>query len=305
MTNEAGRSSSAGALLRAAREKQGLHIAALAASIKVAPRTLEALEGDRYDELPGATFTRALAQTVCRSLRIDPQPVLALLPKADTAELDQVGGRLNTPFRDRPSRLTPGLSGIAPAPLVWAGAALLLGALLIYFAPSSWYLPAARPLPPAVAAAPAASTVAPALPMDSASVVAVSAASLADAASAGAVTPATAQATATTTAEPAASATQVEITYNAPAVQAQSSAPAGAGMLQLSTRESSWVEVRDKAGRILLSRTVQPGEAVGLDGALPMRLTVGNAAVTQATFRGRPVDLATSARENVARIELN
>ena len=45
---------------------QGLHIAALAAAIKVAPRKLELLEADRFDELPDATFTRALAQTVCR-----------------------------------------------------------------------------------------------------------------------------------------------------------------------------------------------------------------------------------------------
>ena len=48
---------SAGAMLRAAREKRGLHIAALAASIKVSPRKLEALEADRYAELPDLTFT--------------------------------------------------------------------------------------------------------------------------------------------------------------------------------------------------------------------------------------------------------
>ena len=67
-------------MLRAAREKRGLHIAALAASIKVSPRKLEALETDRYDELPDLTFTRALAQTVCRALKIDAEPVLAKLP---------------------------------------------------------------------------------------------------------------------------------------------------------------------------------------------------------------------------------
>ena len=70
----------AGGLLRAAREKQGLHIAALAAAIKVAPRKLDALENDRHDELPDATFVRALAQTVCRTLKIDPRPVLHMLP---------------------------------------------------------------------------------------------------------------------------------------------------------------------------------------------------------------------------------
>ena len=54
-------------MLRAARQARGLHIAALAASIKVTQRKLEALEADRYDELPDMTFTRALAKTVCRS----------------------------------------------------------------------------------------------------------------------------------------------------------------------------------------------------------------------------------------------
>ena len=58
----------AGAMLKAAREKRGLHIAALAASIKVPQRKLEALESDRYEELLDLTFTRALAQTICRTL---------------------------------------------------------------------------------------------------------------------------------------------------------------------------------------------------------------------------------------------
>ena len=67
-------------MLRAAREKQGLHIAALAAAIKVSPRKLDALENDRWHELPDATFTRALAQTVCRTLKVDARPVLDKLP---------------------------------------------------------------------------------------------------------------------------------------------------------------------------------------------------------------------------------
>ena len=50
----------AGGLLRQARQAQGLHIAALAAAIKVTPRKLELLESDQFDQLPDATFTRAL-----------------------------------------------------------------------------------------------------------------------------------------------------------------------------------------------------------------------------------------------------
>ena len=93
---------SAGAQLRAARERQGLHIAALAAAIKIPQRKLEALEADRFDELPDATFTRALAMTVCRALKIDPAPVLAQLPQGGPQGLGKVNGSLNTPFRDRP-----------------------------------------------------------------------------------------------------------------------------------------------------------------------------------------------------------
>ena len=76
------------------------------------------------------------------------------------------------------------------------------------------------------------------------------------------------------------------------------------GLVQLRTSESSWVEVRDARGVLLLSRTVQPGESVGLDGNLPLRLVIGNAAVTQLGFRGKPVDLRPSTRDNVARVEL-
>jgi cytoskeleton protein RodZ len=43
---------------------------------------------------------------------------------------------------------------------------------------------------------------------------------------------------------------------------------------------------------------------VGLNGSLPIRMTIGNAAGTQVQFRGQPVDLAPRTRENVARVEL-
>src|SRR5437763_8876223 len=93
----------AGRLLREARQAQGLHIAALASTIKVAPRKLELLEADRVDELPDATFTRALAQTVCRTLKVDSAPILALLPRPDVHRLGDVGAGLNAPFRSRPA----------------------------------------------------------------------------------------------------------------------------------------------------------------------------------------------------------
>ena len=79
----------AGTLLRRAREAAGLHVAALAVSLKVPVRKLEALESDRYDLLPDAVFVRALASSVCRTLKIDPQPVLDRLPQTAAPRLVQ------------------------------------------------------------------------------------------------------------------------------------------------------------------------------------------------------------------------
>ncbi|HEX7637740.1 MAG TPA: DUF4115 domain-containing protein, partial [Burkholderiaceae bacterium] len=66
----------------------------------------------------------------------------------------------------------------------------------------------------------------------------------------------------------------------------------------------SWIEVRDAQGKSLLSRTVHAGETVRLDGARPMKLTIGNARGTRLTLRGDNVDLAPWTRDNVARLEL-
>lgn len=307
MTDTQPGSPSAGALLRAAREKQGLHIAALAAAIKVAPRKLDALENDRWQDLPDATFTRALAQTVCRTLKIDAHPILALLPVAAALPLEPLGNGMNQPFRDRPGRDGPGFGTAAIRPMVWAAVVLMVAALVVYFVPPDLWT--ARP-PATVASAPALPAAASAaLP---ASAVAASAAALSAstvaAVDAGASAPGASAAAsgAGASASPLADApmaTAGETVFSAPPAAA-ASAPAAAGLVQLSSSEASWVDVRDARGTVLLSRTVQPGESVGLNGSLPIRMTIGNAAGTQVQFRGQPVDLAPRTRENVARVEL-
>ena len=277
----------AGALLRQARQAQGLHIAALAAAIKVTPRKLELLEADRHAELPDATFTRALAQTVCRTLKIDATPVLALLPPPKGHRLEQVSEGLNAPFRERSGRLDPGdwLASLN-RPGVWAPVLVLLAAAGLYVAPAGMlHMPQF--------AMPSVSPSAPAGPELAASVPAVAAATAATAVPA--------------PAEPAASA-MVETVFSAPPESAASSpgptAPAVAGLLQVSTTAESWIEVLDGKWQPLMSRMVQPGETVGLDGARPFRVKIGNAAVTQVVFRGQPVELAAYTRDNVAKLEL-
>jgi cytoskeleton protein RodZ len=72
---------SPGALIKAAREKEGLHLAILSVNLKVSVKQLEALEADQFDKLIEPVFARALAAKVCRILNIDAAPVLALMPQ--------------------------------------------------------------------------------------------------------------------------------------------------------------------------------------------------------------------------------
>jgi cytoskeleton protein RodZ len=271
--------STAGGLLRRARQAQGLHIAALAAAIKVVPRKLELLESDQFDQLPDATFTRALAQTVCRSLKIDAAPILALLPPPSGYRLEHVSEGLNTPFRERPGRLVPKEWATVTSPALWLAALLVIAAAAVYLMPAGW-LSSVKPATSrtAVDAVPASVAVAPAAPP-----------------SPGVEASGPAVAAEPVTAAPAAA---------QPALAEVALPTATAGVLQLHTTAQSWVEVTDARGRSLIARLLEPGESVGLDGAMPMKLRVGNASGTQVVFRGQPLELAAYTRDNVARLEL-
>lgn len=272
---------SAGAMIRAARLAQGVHIAQLAASIKVSVRKLEALEADRLDELPDATFARALAQTVCRSLKIDPAPVLALLPSPGTlSQLEEVAQGLNQPFRDpaQPREGFPGL-GLLRRPAVWGAALLVAGAMVLWWIPTStwqtWLGRDAAPTAPGVAVEvvpvePAASLEAPASGADAA---------------------------------PASDTTQVPASAPTAAPQPQA-ATLSAAPVVVRTRAESWVEVQDANGRTLLSRLLAPGEEVALEGVFPMRVRVGNADATELRVRGEVFDMTPFRRENVARFDI-
>jgi cytoskeleton protein RodZ len=277
----------AGGLLRRARLAQGMHIAALAAAIKVSQRKLEALEADRYAELPDPTFTRALAQTMCRALKIDPASVLALLPPPGGHRLEHVAEGLKTPFNERPGQLVPGEWAGSMSPVVWAALLVLVATGVIFFLPAG-YLTLTQGL---FGSAPAASAASAAVTVVETPIV---------------VPPAPAASAGLETAEPAPMAMQAasDAAPGAAPSAATAVVPAAAAMLQFRARGDSWVEVIDAQGQSLLSRVVRAGETLDLDGAMPLRVRIGNAAVTDMSWRGQPVDLAPHTRENIARLEL-
>ncbi len=260
----------AGSMLRAARQQQGLHIAALAASIKVAPAKLEALESGRYHELLDLTFTRALAQAICRVLKIDPAPVLAQLPDVLPDGLGRVGAGLNTPFRERPGRVVPADWVPWRHPVLWLVALLLLAAVAFVLVPSA----SVRDLLPGESVSkPAAADGGLALPGPAAR----------------------------NTAEvaPAASADTPPVT----------SAAAGASVTKgdvivVRALKPTWIQATDGGGQTLISRLVSEGETVELTGKLPLRLKVGNVSGTELKFRGKLVDLGAATRDNMASLTL-
>ena len=81
-------------------------------------------------------------------------------------------------------------------------------------------------------------------------------------------------------------------------------ADSAGGVAVLRASDATWVEVVDAGGQVLVQRQLQPGESLGLNGILPFKLKIGNAAATQLQFRGQGVDLAPVTRDNVARLEL-
>lgn len=303
---------SAGSLLRQAREAAGLHIAALAVALKVPVKKLEALEADRLDLLPDAVFVRALASSVCRTLKMDASPVLALLPQTGKPRLDYQQTSINTPFRSPSDGPGPSLWAQVSRPAVLAGLLLLLGALVLIFLPAVQQQEmAAQTLASTPAAAPQpapASGVAPPAQVQESPGPAVSESPVAAAAPV-VVMPAP---PALAPGLPAGAALLLPAASPAeapPATTAQAPAPPAAavvanGIIVFTAKGESWVEVTDAKGVVVLRRTLAAGEAASASGALPLAAVVGRADATQVQVRGRPFDLGTVAKDNVARFEV-
>lgn len=305
-------STTAGALLRQAREAAGIDLPSLALALKVSVKKLEALEADRYEQLPDAVFVRALASSICRALKIDPAPALALLPQSRMPRLDYDEAGLNTPFH------TPGDVAKTPfldrlsRPMVLAALAVLLGTLVLIFFPSTEQraeigaivasTPVAPTQAPAVAPAPQPAPAAPevaAAPPPAPVVAKPAPARPAPVAAAPVVTP---RETAPP-ARPAAVSTEAETADAAEAPAPRKKLPS-TGVVVFKTREASWIEVTDGNGAVQLSRMIEPGDPVGASGPLPLSVTIGRADVTEVTVRGKPFPLDEVTRGGVARFEV-
>lgn len=300
---------SAGALIRKARESAGLHIAALAVSLKVPVKKLEALEAGRFDLLPDAVFVRALASSVCRSLKIDAAPVLERLPQTSAPKLIYQGTGINTPFRGPSDGPGPSVWTQVSRPAVLAGMALLLGALVLIMLPViKKTVSEARPDISLSAAAGPENTRSLDAVAPSEAPQTISNATGPDSPDALTAPAAAALPPAVSTVPPPVFPSSAPSQLAAPAMPAPSAAvpaqSAAAGIVVFSAKSESWVEVTDAKGTVVLRRILNAGETVGASGSLPMSAIVGRADATQVQIRGKAVDLIPLARDNVARFEV-
>lgn len=302
----------AGAMLRSAREASGLHIAALAVAMKVPVKKLEALETDRLDLLPDAVFVRALASSVCRALKIDPNPVLQKLPQSLTPRLDTEVRGINAPFRVPNASSSLSMPKVLTHPTAMVVLVLLVGVAGVSLWPQSRTATdnAALSDVAAVKAEPAAkeqeqqplfppksevaeSTASAPQPAISPSNVPVAASAVESAA-----VPAAAQVASASTSLPS---TRI----SAPVRAASSSMTASEGIVvSFKVKGGSWVEVTDAKGVVQLRKTLFPGDSVSSSGAPPLMVVVGKADVTSVEVRGKPFPIDAYVKENVARFEV-
>jgi hypothetical protein len=68
---------SLGAYLRRHRERRGIGLVEVSRATRIPASSLDALERDRFDELPGEVFVRGFLKAYAQVIRLDPADVLA------------------------------------------------------------------------------------------------------------------------------------------------------------------------------------------------------------------------------------
>ena len=272
----------AGAQLKAAREAAGLSLDQVAQQLKLAPRQVRALEEENFGMLPGRTFTRGFMRNYARLLNLDPDLLVAHLPDAAHA-----------PSLESPPLHSTGTT-MAELPTAHARAPsfgrwlipLVLVASIVAAAGYEWY----RGRPAGVAAPPrSAETAPPAAPNTSTTPL---------------PNPVAPDSGAPAPAAPPATSGQSAPDGTAQPASAPQAAGAADAVLVVRYEGPSWTEIRDSAGRMLISRLVDADSVEPFDGAPPFSIVIGNARAVTLVYRGQPVDLAPYTRLNVARLVL-
>jgi cytoskeleton protein RodZ len=288
---------SAGALLRAAREASGMTIDAVAQQLKLAPRQVRAIEDGDYMRLPGRTFVRGFIRNYARLLRLDAESVLSALSAGPATQ------NLESPALHATAPTMGELPTTEPARHGWTRWAIPLTLIAIIGATAAWeWLHPDAPRAVAKRDAPAPDPARASAP----EVIGTPLRNPVAPPQAPAVVAATADKTPATEAPVAAQPPQAasESARDTKIVDASAAGAAADAPLVLVFRDFSWTEVKDRSGRVLLSRMNAGGTTQALAGTPPLDVVIGNAADVTMTWKGKRIDLAPLTRQNVARFTL-
>jgi cytoskeleton protein RodZ len=264
--------------LAAAREARGLALADVAQSLKFAPRQLEALEQERFDALPGATFARGMVRSYARLLKLDPEPLV-----------ERISGRCEVPdssrLADRYHQPVPFSDNARRSTFVYLG--LSLGVLaLVGGVAYEWQQERV-----AAAKAPKKATaVAKAAPRESAPREVPRTVPIVPVQQAAAPAPVPAP----EKAKPVAA---------VPVVAADKpKVVSGPHRLVVRTDGEAWIEIKDSSDRMLVSSLNPAGSERVVRGRPPYQLVIGNASNVRITYDDKLIDLAPHTRQDVARL---
>ena len=298
---------SAGALLRQARQAQGVALEDLAATLKVPVEKLQALEDEDWQRLPDVVFLRALAQTICRTLHLEAAPVLALLPQQKVTALAPQGG-LNAPMRERgvPSILA---TNTKHSPWPWVVLLLIVlgggGYLGVQWMAPEWVRGVSTTVSAPSDPAGDSPLFSPAVPEEGDG---GGMGNMGDVAQAGEV-PTVQAAALMQPALPEEEGAQPGFAAPAPAAEPAAAPAAQAAasvspVLRITAKGATWVQVLDAQQRLLIEKILQDGEVFSTSAPKPLTVAVGKADLATVEVNGAPFDLQAVARSNVARFEV-
>jgi cytoskeleton protein RodZ len=302
-----------GQALASERERQGLSRSDAAQRLHMSAYQIEALETGDYSRLPKGTFLRGFVRNYTKVLGLSADEALALLPEhaprdqkpgivvpTQNIRFDPIGDRLQNPYVK--------------------AATLALVALAIGFAAMYWWL-FIKPTPPGAARKTAAAQVAVAAPAAQPETIAKALAEPArieppriEPPKSDAKQPEPSKSDAKPLAKSEAKPLAKSDAAAPPRSDAKPPAPAAApakgevlrvggdgNVLKFVFKGSSWVEIRDAKGRVLLSRLNPAGSEAEVSGKPPFNVIVGNAPEVQLFYNDHPFDLEPHTKVAVAR----
>jgi cytoskeleton protein RodZ len=296
-----------GAELAALREERGMALPEVAQQLTFGLRQLEALEADRFDDLPGGTFARGMVRSYARLLKVDPEPLLARLAgRFNAPDSNQLAARFSqpVPFSDAGRRSTFVYFGLSLVILAVVGGVAYqwqhernAPRQMAFVKPKAE--PTRRPVLPAqpAAAVPAPMVeerkpVEPPKPVEAQRP--VEAPKMAEAKKA--------EAKKAEEKKPA----EKKAAPAAPVAQTVAAAPPS-GIHRIVMRvesDEAWLEVTDANGRQLVSSLNRAGAERVVQGRGPFTFVIGNASHVRIEHNGREFDLKPYTRVEVARFTL-